>query len=93
MTIRKQNQTQQRQLPQSLSQALLSFSTGDLGLPVRSLPNSRRDLKDQRSFLQSILEQAIEIANGVDDCFSEDSSSNNTDNEEDENSRSLNRNQ
>jgi hypothetical protein len=61
------------------------------------MPKSRLDVKEQRAFLQSILEQAIEIANGVDDCFSEDSSSTNTDDddddEEEENSRSLNRNQ
>jgi hypothetical protein len=75
---------------------LLPLFTGDLSLPVRSMPTSRRDLKEQRAFLQSILEQAIEIANGVDDCLSEDSPLNNTDDDDDdddENSRSLNRNQ
>jgi hypothetical protein len=96
MTTDKQNPTQQRQQPQSLSQALLPLSTRDLGLPVRSMLNSSwRDHKEELAFLQSILKQAIEITNDFDYCFSKDSSSNNTDDdeEEEENSRSPNRNQ
>jgi hypothetical protein len=90
MTIDKQNQTHHREQPLSL----LSLSTEDLGLPVRSTPKSRRDPKEQLAFLQSILEQALEIANGVDDWFSEDSCSENTDDDEEEkNSRALNQNQ
>jgi hypothetical protein len=86
MTIDKQNPTQQRQQPLSLSDATLPLSTGDLGLQVRSMPNSRR------AFLLSILEQALEIANDVDDFFSAASSSENTDDEE-ENSSSQNQKQ
>jgi hypothetical protein len=95
MNIDKHNPSQQRQQPLPLS-ALLDLSTGDLSLPVRSMPKSRRDRKEQRAFLRSILEQAIEIANDLADCFPEDmeesSSSDNTDGEED-NSHSQNQNQ
>jgi hypothetical protein len=95
MTIDNQNPTQQRQQPLSLSQALLlSFSPGrDLGSPVRRMPNSRLDRTEHRAFLQSMLEQAIVLANDVDDYFSEESSSDSTDGEEEENSRSQNQNQ
>jgi hypothetical protein len=91
MTIDKHNPNHQRQ---QLSQALWSFPTsGDLGLRARSmLPNSRRqDPKEQRAFLRSILEEAIELANDIDACF--DTSSDNTDGEQDENSRSHDQNQ
>jgi hypothetical protein len=81
----KQNPTHQREQPLSL----LSFSTGDLGLPVLSTPKSRRDPKEQLAFLQSILEQALEIANDVDDWFSEDCSGNGN-GEGEESSRSQN---
>ena len=74
MTIDKRNPTKQRQQPLSLSQALFSLFTGDLGLPVHSMPKSRRDVKEQRAFLMSILKQAIEIGNDIDDCFWGDSS-------------------
>jgi hypothetical protein len=70
MTIDKQNPTQQRQQKLSLS-ALLSLPTGDLGRPVRSIPNARQDPIERRAFLRSILEQAIELANDVDDCFTD----------------------
>jgi hypothetical protein len=63
MTIAKQNPTQQRQQPLSLSNALSSLSARDLDLPsVRSMPNSRRDRKEQRAFLRSVIDQAIGIA-------------------------------
>jgi hypothetical protein len=94
MTIDKpDNPTQQRGQPQL---SLLSFSTGDLGLPVLGTSKSRRerDPEEQLAFLQSILEQALEIANDVDDFLLEDSSLHNTDDDEDEeNSRDLNLNQ
>jgi hypothetical protein len=85
MTIDKQNPTQQ---PLSL----FSLSTGDLGLPVRSTPASRRDPKEQLAFMRLILEQALEIANecDADDFFSEISSPDNTNGDEEENSRSQN---
>jgi hypothetical protein len=84
MTIAKQNPTHQREQPMSL----FSLSTRDLGLPVRSTPQSRRDPKEQLAFLQSILEQALEIANDVDVFFLEgDRPSGNA---EEENSRSQN---
>jgi hypothetical protein len=86
----KHNPTQQRQQPISLSDALFCLSS--LGSPARSMPNSRRDPKEQRAFLRSILEQALEIANDVGDYFSEDSSSENAD-EEEENSSSQNQDQ
>jgi hypothetical protein len=91
MTMDKQNPMQQRQQPLSLSDATtLPLSTGDLGLPVRRMPNSaRRDdsmLEQQAAFLRSILEQAIELANDADYFFSEDSISECTDDVE-ENSR------
>jgi hypothetical protein len=94
MTLAKQNPTHQREQPMSL----FSLSTRDLGLPVRSTLQSRRDPEEQLAFLQSILEQALEIAADVDDFFSEDSCSDKTDNtngeeEEEENSRSQNQSQ
>jgi hypothetical protein len=95
MTIDKQNPMQQRQQSLSLSQTLFSsLSPGrDLGLPVRRMPNSRQNPEEQRAFLRSMLEQAIEIADDVDDYFSEDSSSENTDCEEEGESHSHNQNQ
>jgi hypothetical protein len=95
MTIDKHNTTQQRQEPLSLSQALfLSLSPGrDLGLPVRRMPNSRRDPEEQRAFLRSMLEQVIEIANEVEAFFREDSSSENTDGEGEEENSSSSHNQ
>jgi hypothetical protein len=94
MTIDKQNPThQQRQEPLSLSDALLPLPAGYC-LSLRSMPNSRRrGPKEQQAFLISVLEQAIEIANNVDDHFSDESSSGNTDGEEEENSRNQNQNQ
>jgi hypothetical protein len=86
MTIDKQNPTQQRQQP-SVSNALSSLATRYL--PVRSMPSSRRDPIAQRAFLRSILDLALEIANDVDDSFSEDSTSDDTDDVE-ESSRSQN---
>jgi hypothetical protein len=56
------------------------------------MPNSRRDRKEQQAFLISMLEQAIEIANDVDDHFLDASSSGKTEGEE-ENSCSQNWNQ
>jgi hypothetical protein len=91
MSTGKQNPTQQRQQPLSLSAMLAGFS-GELGLPIRSMPNSRRNRKEEQAFLLSILEQALMISNDVDDCFSEESSSENNDCAE-ENSRSQNRKQ
>jgi hypothetical protein len=68
MTIDKpENPTHQRGQPLSL----LSFSTGDSVLPVLGTLKSRRDPKEQLAFLQSILEQALEIANDVDDWLLE----------------------
>jgi hypothetical protein len=58
MTIDKHNPTQQRQQPQSLTQALSSLPTADLGLPVRSIPNARQDPREHREFLRSILHRA-----------------------------------
>ncbi len=91
MTIDKHNATQQeRQQPLPLWQALRCRPTlGDLDLPVRiSMPNSRRqDPNQERAFLLSILEQALEIANDVDADFSEESSSEYVDGEQEENSR------
>jgi hypothetical protein len=93
-TIDKQNATQQRHQPLSLSQALWPLPTGDLGLRARSMPNSRRqDPKEQRAFMRSILEEAIELANDIDASFPEDTSSDNTGGEQDENSRSHNQDQ
>ena len=91
MTTDKQNPTQQRQQPLSLF-AMLAGSSEYLGLPVRSMPNSMRDRKQEQAFLRSILEQALELTNDIDDYFSEESSSENNDCEE-ENSRSQNRKQ
>lgn len=86
MTIDKQNPTQKRLQPMSLSAML----AGNLGLPVRSMPkNSRRDRNKQRAFLLSILEHAIELTNDMDDCFLEESSKDG----EDSISRGQNRNQ
>jgi hypothetical protein len=93
MPIDKQNPTQQQQQPLSLSDTLSSLSAENLRFRVRSMPNSRLDLKEQQAFLQSILEQALEIAADVDHFFSEDSLSATTDNEEEENSRSPNQSQ
>jgi hypothetical protein len=93
MTIDKHNPTQQRQQPQSLTQALSSLPTADLGLPVCSIPNARQDPREHREFLRSILQQAIELANGVADYLSGVSSSDNTDGEDEENSRSQTQNQ
>jgi hypothetical protein len=94
MTIAKHNPTQQRQQSLSLLQALCSLRTGDLGLPVHSMPNSSRDPRDDHlAFLRSILEQALEIGNEVDDFFSEDSSPDNTDGEQEDSSRSQNQSQ
>jgi hypothetical protein len=89
MTIDKtQNLRQHRQQPLLRSDVTLPLCNADLGcLPARSsMPNSsRRDNPiEQRAFLRSILEQAIEILNDV-DC-------NDTDGEK-ENSRSQNQNQ
>jgi hypothetical protein len=97
MTIDKQNPTQQRQQPLSTSDALspLFSAAGNLDLPVvhssMSMPNPRRDRKAQRLFLKSVLEQALEITNDVDGCFSEGDWS--SENVEEENSRSQNQNQ
>jgi hypothetical protein len=94
MTIDKQNPTHQRQQPRSLSNALLPLSSvGDMGSPVPIIPNSRRDPIEQRAFIRSIMEQAIEIANHIGPWFSEDSPSGNTDEEEEEKRRSQNQNQ
>jgi hypothetical protein len=90
MTIAKQNPTHQRQ-QQPLT--LFSLSTEDLGLPVHITPKSRRDPIAQRAFMRSILEQAIEIANDAEDFFSENSSPDNTNGDEEENSRSQNQHQ
>jgi hypothetical protein len=94
MTIDKENPPQHRQQPLSLSNALLPLSIGELGLPVRSMPILMRDPIEHLAFLRSILEQALEIANDDNDdyCFSEDTSSEYADGEE-ENSRSQNQNQ
>jgi hypothetical protein len=95
MTVDKQNPTQQRQQPLSLSDArtTLPLSTGDLGLPVRRIPNSRRRddsmIEQQAAFLRSILQQAIELANDAEYFFPEDSISECTDDVE-ENSRNQN---
>jgi hypothetical protein len=92
MTNDKQNAIQQRQQP-SVSNALSSLATPDLALPaVRSMSSSRRDPIAQRAFLRSILDLALEIANNVEAFFSEDSTSDDTDDVE-ENSRSQNKNQ
>jgi hypothetical protein len=92
MAIDKQNPTQQRQQPLSLSDALSPLSTGDLGsLRVRSMRSSRRDPIAQRAFLRLMLASALEIAADVDDCLMEDVSS--TDNVEQEDSRSQNQTQ
>jgi hypothetical protein len=91
MATDKHNAThQERQQPLSLSQALRSLPTlGDLGLPVRSLSNSRQDdPKQRRDFLLSILEQAIEIAKDMDASFLEEYSADNADGEQEENARS-----
>jgi hypothetical protein len=91
MTSAKQNPTQQQQQPLSLSQVLWSFPTPvDSGVRVRSMPKARRqDPKEQQDFMRSILEEAIEIANDVDSCFPEDSSSKKTyAGKQEENSRS-----
>jgi hypothetical protein len=95
MTIDKQNPTQQRPQPLSLSDATLPLSTGDLGLTARSMPNSRRDPIERQAFLQSILEQAIELAKDVDCFFSEESISECADDDDDdeEDSRSQNQKQ
>jgi hypothetical protein len=92
MTIDKQNPTQQRQQPLSLSDATLPLSTGDLGLTARSMPNTRRDPIERQAFLQSILEQAIELAKDVDCFFPEESISECADDVE-EDSRSQNQKQ
>ena len=85
MTIDKHNPTQRRQQPLSLSDALFSQHAGYVGISVRSMPNSRRrDTEEQQAFLRSILEQAIEIANDVDEYLSDEYSSDNTDGEEEE---------
>jgi hypothetical protein len=92
MTIDKQNPTQQRQQPLSLSDAISSLTTGDLDLTlIRSMQNARRNPEEQRIFLKAVLEQAIEIAESVDDCLSEESSSEKTDGEEEENKSSQNK--
>jgi hypothetical protein len=67
-----QNPTQQRQQPLSLSDALLSLSAaGNSDLPVRRMPNSMRDRKEQRVFLKSVIDQAMEVIADADDRFSE----------------------
>jgi hypothetical protein len=94
MTIDKQNPTQQRQQPLSLSDALSSSlsAAGNLDLPgVRSMSNSRRDRKEERLFLKSVIDQAQEVIDDNDDSFSEgDWSSKNV---EEESSRSQNQNE
>jgi predicted transposase YbfD/YdcC len=98
MNINKPNSTQQpQQQPLSLSQALRYLPTlVDLGLSVRSMPNSRQDdPKQQRDFLLSILEKAIELSNDIDSHFSKESSLDNDDGEQEqeENIRNQNWNQ
>jgi hypothetical protein len=92
MTTDEQSATQQeRQQPLSLSHALRLLSPlGDLGLQVRRIPNVRQDPPKQQAFLRSMLEQAHEIANSVDEHFSDESSSptDNANGEQEENSRS-----
>jgi hypothetical protein len=67
-----QNPTQQRQQPLSLSDALSSLSAaGNSDLPVRRMPNSMRDRKEQRVFLKSVIDQAMEVIADADDRFSE----------------------
>jgi hypothetical protein len=92
MTIDKHNPTQQQQ-PLSLLQAMWPLPTGDLGLPVRSMPNSSRDPREHLAFLRSILEQALVITNDVDDFLSENYSPDHTDGEQERNSRSQNQSQ
>jgi hypothetical protein len=95
MSIDKQNSTQQQQQPLPLSLfAMLAATSRDLGLPVRSIPNSGRNRKEQQAFLRSILEQAIEIANEVDDYFSDEACSESYDGEEEDSCiQNRNRNQ
>jgi type II secretory pathway component PulK len=95
MTIDKNPTHQQRQasLSLSLSDALFSLPAGHC-FSLRSMPKSRRqEPEEQLAFLMSMLEQAIEIANDVDDSFSDDSFSDNTDDEEEEKIRNQNQNQ
>jgi hypothetical protein len=90
MTIDKNPTHQQRQAPLSLSDVLFSLPAGHC-FSLRSMPKSRRQgPEEQLAFLMSMLEQAIEIANDVDDSFSDDSFSDNTDGEEEEKSRNQN---
>jgi hypothetical protein len=93
MTIDKNPTHQQRQESLPLSDALLPLPAGYC-LSLRSMPNSRRrGPKEQQAFLISMLEQAIEIANDVDDHFLDEPCSDNTEGEKEKNSRNQNQNQ
>jgi hypothetical protein len=89
----KQNPTLQRQRPLTVSESLSSLSAaGNLDFTVRSrMPNSIRDRKDQRVFLKSVIDQALEVIEDADDCFSESGWS--SEKAEEEKCQSQNRNQ